>query len=100
MSPRCLVWAPKATAVGARVDSPVDGGRPARWSASVFESLDYLYMPSRDVAADTRYFHEVLGAEVVFAVDGMGARVAALRLAEGPPMVLLADHLEGERAIL
>ncbi|MFL5797812.1 MAG: VOC family protein [Actinomycetota bacterium] len=66
----------------------------------MFEALDFLYIPSRDVASDTRYFHEVLGAEVVFAVDGMGARVAALRMAEGPPLFLLADHLDGERPIL
>jgi Glyoxalase/Bleomycin resistance protein/Dioxygenase superfamily len=66
----------------------------------VFDSLDFLYTPSRDVAADMAYFHEVLGAEIVFAIDGMGARVAALRPAEGPPLVLLADHLEGERPIL
>jgi hypothetical protein len=66
----------------------------------VFDSLDFLYTPSRDVAADMAYFHEVLGAEIVFAIEGMGARVAALRTAEGPPLVLLADHLEGERPIL
>ena len=28
----------------------------------LFESLDYLYTPSRDVAADVRYFTDVLGA--------------------------------------
>jgi hypothetical protein len=66
----------------------------------VFESLDFLYTPSRDVAADMAWFHEVLGAEIVFAVEGMGARVAALRPAEGPPLLLLADHLEGDRPIL
>ena len=66
----------------------------------MFESLDFLYTPSPDVAADMAYFHEVLGAEIVFAIDGMGARVAALRQAPGPPLVLLADHVEGERPIL
>jgi hypothetical protein len=66
----------------------------------MFDGLDFLYMPSRDVAADMAHFHEVLGAEIVFAVDGMGARVAALRLADGSPLLLLADHLEGERPIL
>ncbi|HZK73256.1 MAG TPA: hypothetical protein VFD88_04575 [Clostridia bacterium] len=30
----------------------------------------------------------------------MGARVAMLRLTEGPPHVLLTDHLEGDGAIL
>jgi hypothetical protein len=56
-------------------------------------------MPSRDVAADLAYFAEVLGGRVAFAVEAMGARVAALELSPGP-LVLLADHLEGERPIL
>lgn len=30
----------------------------------------------------------------------MGTRVAGIELTEGPPLVLLADHLEGERPIL
>jgi len=30
----------------------------------------------------------------------MGARVAAIRLTVGPPMVLLTDHLEGDRPVL
>jgi hypothetical protein len=37
---------------------------------------------------------------VVFAVEAMGTRVAAVRLTAGPPLVLLADHVEGERPIL
>jgi hypothetical protein len=62
-------------------------------------SLDYLYTPSKNVAADLEYFTQVLGAEVGFAIDGMGARVAMVRLTEGPPHVLLTDHLEDERPI-
>ena len=65
-----------------------------------FEQLDYIYMPSRDVVADTRHFTEVLGAELVFAIDGMGARVAMLALTESPPLVLLADHVDGDTPIL
>jgi hypothetical protein len=61
--------------------------------------LDFLYTPSRDVVADLEVFEDVLGARVRFAIDGMGARVAAVELAEGAPLILLADHLEGERAI-
>jgi hypothetical protein len=51
------------------------------------------------VAADARYFVEVLGARLGFAVEGMGARVALVELTGGPPHVLLTDHLEGERPI-
>jgi hypothetical protein len=68
-------------------------------SGAPFLSLDFLYTPSRDVAADLAVFEDVLGARVRFAIDGMGTRVAAVELAEGAPLILLADHLEGERAI-
>jgi len=65
-----------------------------------FQQLDFLYTPSRDVPADLAYFTEVLGGRVVFAIDSMGTRVAAVELTEGPPLLLLADHVEGERPIL
>ena len=64
-----------------------------------FLSLDFLYTPSRDVAADLAVFEDMLGARVRFAIDGMGTRVAAVELAEGAPLILFADHLEGERPI-
>jgi hypothetical protein len=65
-----------------------------------FQQLDFLYTPSRDVAADLAYLSEVLGGRVVFAIEAMGTRVAAIQLTEGQPLLLLADHLEGERPIL
>jgi len=65
-----------------------------------FRQLDFLYTPSRDVATDLVYFTEVLGGRVVFAVEAMGTRVAAVQLTTGPPLLLLADHVEGERPIL
>jgi hypothetical protein len=65
-----------------------------------FQQLDFLYAPSRDVATDLVYFTEVLGGRVVFAVETMGTRVAAVQFTTGPPLVLLADHVEGERPIL
>jgi hypothetical protein len=65
-----------------------------------FQQLDFVYTPSRDVAADLGYFNEVLGGRVVFAVEAMGTRVAAVQLTGGPPLVLLAEHVEGDRPIL
>ena len=65
-----------------------------------FHQLDFLYTPSRDVATDLVYFTEVLGGLVVFAVEAMGTRVAAVQFTTGPPLVLLADHVEGEHPIL
>jgi catechol 2,3-dioxygenase-like lactoylglutathione lyase family enzyme len=66
----------------------------------MFEELDYVYMPSRDVAADVKFFTDVLGARLVFAIDGMGTRVAMLALTESPPRLLLAGHLEGDVPVL
>ena len=65
-----------------------------------FQQLDFLYTPSKDVAADLEYHTKVLGGRVKFAVEGMGARVAAVELSQGPPLILLTDHVEGERPIL
>lgn len=65
-----------------------------------FEQLDFIYQPSKDVAADMTYLAQVLGGRIVFAIDAMGARVAMVELAVGPPHLLLTDHLEGERPVL
>jgi hypothetical protein len=63
------------------------------------ESLDFIYMPSADPARDLDWFEKTLGAEVVFAIEAFGTRVAMVQPATGPA-VLLAGHLEGERPIL
>ena len=66
----------------------------------MFEQLDYVYMPSRDVAADLRTFTDGLGARLIFAIDGMGTRVAMVAPSDGPPRILLAGHLEGDVPVL
>jgi hypothetical protein len=65
-----------------------------------FEQLDYLYIPSTDVAADAKYFTEVLGGKPIFAIEDGGTRAAMIELAPHPPRLILTDHLEGERPIL
>ena len=65
-----------------------------------FEQLDFVYMPSADVAADVEYFTAMLGARLEFAIEAFGTRVAMVRVTEGPPGVLFAGHLEGERPVL
>jgi hypothetical protein len=65
-----------------------------------FESLDFVYMPSRDPVVDVAYFTDVLGGRLVFAVEGMGARVAMIELSTEGPRILLADHVEGEAPVL
>jgi hypothetical protein len=65
-----------------------------------FGPLDFIYMPSRDAAADVKHFTEALGGELVFAIERFGTRVAMVRLGEEPPALLLAEHLEGDRPVL
>jgi hypothetical protein len=65
-----------------------------------FLSLDFVYTPSPDVRADLEYFTNTLGGRVVFAIDSNGTKVAAVELTSEPPLVVLADHLGGERPIL
>ena len=59
-------------------------------------------MPSADVAAEVAYFTDVLGGELVFAIEAMGTRVAMVRTAPGGagPDLIFAGHLEGERPVL
>jgi hypothetical protein len=68
--------------------------------APPFLGLDFLYMPSNDVARDVEYFTDVLGARLEFAIEAFGTRVAMVRLSEEPPALLLAGHLGGERPVL
>jgi hypothetical protein len=61
-------------------------------------SLDFVYVPSRDVASDLAYWVDRVGAEVVFAIERFDTRVAMLELGAGPGFVL-AQHLEGEAPV-
>lgn len=62
--------------------------------------LDFLYLPSRSAADDVRHFVDGLGAELVFAIEAFGTRVAMVELSSQPPAVLLAEHLEGDKPVL
>jgi len=64
------------------------------------QSLDFIYMPSKDPAAELDYFERVLGFEVAFAIERFGTRVAMVRPTPEPPALLLAGHLHGERPVL
>jgi hypothetical protein len=37
----------------------------------MFDQLDFIYVPSRDVAADLNHFPRGLGAEIVFEIEGL-----------------------------
>jgi hypothetical protein len=79
-------------------DGRTEGIAPAE--TAPFDQLDFIYSPSRDVASEAAHLVTVLGARLVFAIDAMGTRVAMLELTDGPPHLLLTDHLDGERPIL
>jgi hypothetical protein len=66
----------------------------------MFGCLEFVYLPSRDVAGDVEHFTAGLGGELVFAIEAFGTRVAMVRLHADPPAVLLAGHLQGERPVL
>ena len=71
----------------------------ARAAVTTFGPLDFLYTPSVNVAADRDSFVETLGATEVFAIEAGDDRVAAVQLGERP-LILFADHLEGERPFM
>jgi catechol 2,3-dioxygenase-like lactoylglutathione lyase family enzyme len=81
-------------------DSASSAGTTRASVSTVFESLDFLYVPTDDVDASVRDYVERLGAELVWKVRGMGTVVARLRVSESGPAVLLSGHLEGEQPIL
>ena len=66
----------------------------------MFDQLDFLYVPSRNVAADLAFYTDELGGEVVFAIEAFGTRVAQVRVTDGGPRLLLAGHLEGDAPVL
>ena len=68
--------------------------------ATVFGSLDFVYIPTADVDTTARNYVEVLGAELVWKVRGLGTTVAALRLSAEGPTLLLAGHLQGTTPVL
>jgi hypothetical protein len=66
----------------------------------VVDGLDFIYLPSRDVAAEMQVFTDSLGGELVFAIEAFGTRVAMVRLSPTPPALLLAGHLAGDQPVL
>ena len=66
----------------------------------MLESLDFVYLPSRDVARELEQFTEGLGGKLVFAIEAFGTRVAMIEVSEQPPPLLLAEHLDGDQPVL
>ena len=53
--------------------------------------LKYLYVGTSRFEEDLAYYRDVLGADEVWSLEEFGARVAGLRVAAGP-LLLIADH--------
>ena len=66
----------------------------------MFLSLDYLYVPARDIEASLRYYTGQLGGELVWKIHAFNTWVAAVRLSQTGPLILLANHLHGDTPIL
>src|SRR5881628_3085146 len=64
-----------------------------------FWRLRYLYMGTSDVQKDVDYYTKVLGGKKIWDISSFRTRVAALRLGEGP-LLLLADHRPPPSCIL
>lgn len=65
----------------------------------MFRSLDFVYVPTTDVDAAADHY-TALGAGLEWKIRAMGTTVAALRVSDVGPLVLLAGHLEGDVPIL
>ena len=66
----------------------------------MFESLDFVYVPTGDVDASVTGYVEQLGASLEWKVRAMGTVVACLRMSADGPRVLLAGHLAGDVPVL
>ncbi|WP_426573697.1 hypothetical protein [Aquihabitans sp. McL0605] len=66
----------------------------------MFEELEFIYLPSDDVAVELARYVDELGAAVVFAIEAFATRVAMLRLTADGPKLLLAQHLHGDQPVL
>jgi hypothetical protein len=53
--------------------------------------LAYLYFGTAAFERDVAYYRDVLRGKIVWAFNAFGAKVAAVRLCDGP-LFLLADH--------
>jgi hypothetical protein len=67
---------------------------------AMFESLDFIYVPTRDVHAAAAHHVRALGAEPLWTVRAMDTTVAALRVSSTGPQILLSGHLAGDRPVL
>lgn len=56
-----------------------------------FKTLEYLYVGCNEFDADVRFYKDTIKAELLWAFNKFGSKVAAFKMAYGP-ILLLADH--------
>ena len=67
---------------------------------TMFESLDFLYIPAPNIQESITYYTKVLEGELLWKVHAYGVWVACIRLSEKEPYILLADHIERKDLML
>src|SRR5580765_910779 len=65
-----------------------------------FESLDYVYFAAPDIESSIAFYTGALGGELLWRIRDGETWVAAVRLTDSGPPVLLANHLEPGRGLL
>jgi len=65
-----------------------------------FESLDYVYWAAPEFEKSVAFYTGALGGELLWRVRDGETWVAAVRLSESGPPMLLANHLESGRGLL
>ena len=67
---------------------------------SMFESLDFLYIPAPHIEESVRYYTKVLGGQLLWKIHAYGVWVACGKMSENEPSILLADHIERKDVML
>jgi len=68
--------------------------------SQLLESLDYLYVPAPDVEAAVAFYTGTLGGRLRWRIRHGSTWVAAVRLTDASPLMLLANHLEPGQLLL
>ncbi|HVD32121.1 MAG TPA: VOC family protein, partial [Gemmatimonadales bacterium] len=68
--------------------------------SQLLESLDYLYVPAPDLEAAVAFYTGTLGGQLRWRIRHGSTWVAAVRLGDASPTVLLANHLEAGQLLV
>jgi predicted enzyme related to lactoylglutathione lyase len=64
---------------------------------TLFNSLDFLYVPASDIETSVRYYTSVLGGRLAWKIHAFGVWVACVSISESSPHILLADHIDRKK---